>query len=112
MTKARPKKPAAPVPRDDTARHSILCALSRGEPLSALEISGEVRISEREVFAHLEHVRRSLRASGRRLVMVQAECLACGFVFQKRERLTRPGKCPVCGGGHIRAPLFFIIEEG
>lgn len=109
--KARPKKPAVPSPKDDTVRHAILALLSGGEPVSALEISGQVRIPEREVCGHLEHVRRTLRATGRRLVVIPAECPECGFVFHKRDRLTKPGKCPVCGGGHIREPLFFI-EQG
>jgi len=108
--KARPKKSPIPSQKDDTVRHAILAMLS-GEPVSALEISGEVRIPEREVYGHLEHVRKTLRATGRRLVVVPAECVECGFVFHKRDRLTRPGKCPLCGKGHIREPLFAVREE-
>ncbi|MRR35836.1 transcriptional regulator [bacterium] len=106
--KARPKKPAIPSPKDDTVRHAILAVLSSGEPVSALEISGEVRIPEREVCGHLEHIRKSLHATGRRFVVVPAECVECGFVFHKRDRLTKPGKCPLCGKGPIREPLFSI----
>lgn len=108
--KARPKKPTVPSPKDDTVRHAIIALLCR-DPVSALEISGEVRIPEREVCGHLEHIRMTLRATGRRLVVVPAECGGCGFVFQKRDRLTKPGKCPVCGRGPIREPLFSIREE-
>lgn len=108
--KPRPKKPAVPSPKDDTVRHDII-ALLCGEPVTALEISGQVRIPEREVCGHLEHIRRTLRATGRRLSVIPAECCGCGFVFHKRDRLTKPGKCPVCGSGHISEPLFSIEEE-
>jgi predicted Zn-ribbon and HTH transcriptional regulator len=109
--KQRPKKPTIPSPKDDTVRHAILAMLSSGEPVSALEISGEVRIPEREVCGHLEHVRRTLRSTGQRLLVVPAECPECGFVFHKRDRLTKPGKCPVCGSSHISEPLFSIGTE-
>lgn len=109
--KPRPKKPTVPSPKDETVRQAILALLAGGQPVSALEISGEVRIPEREVRGHLEHVRRTLRATGRRLVVVPAECPECGFVFHKRDRLSKPGKCPVCGNGHISEPLFSVEEE-
>jgi len=109
--KSGPKKPAVPSRKDDTLRHAILAVLSSGDPVSALEISGAVRIPEREVYAHLEHVRKTLRATGRRLAVIPAECGGCGFVFHKRERLTKPGKCPVCRGSHISEPLFSLGED-
>jgi predicted Zn-ribbon and HTH transcriptional regulator len=112
MIKSMPKKPTVPSPKDDTIRHAILAALSSGEPVSALEISGEVRIPEREVCGHLEHISKTLRATGRRLVVIPAKCGECGFVFHKRDRLTKPGKCPVCGKEHVREPLFSIEKEG
>lgn len=108
--KVRPKKPVIPTAKDDTVRHAIVVILSR-EPVSALEISGEARIPEREVYGHLEHIRMTLRSGGRRLVVTPAECTGCGFVFRKRERFTKPGKCPVCRDGHIREPLFSIEED-
>lgn len=43
--------------------------------------------------------------------MVPAQCLGCGFIFSKRERLTRPGKCPVCRHGQISEPLFAVIDQ-
>lgn len=109
--KARPKKPPVPSMKDDTVRHAIMTLLS-GETVTALDISREVRIPEREVSGHLEHICRTLRTTGLRLHVVPAECEECGFVFHKRTRLTKPGKCPVCRSGHIREPLFSLSEEG
>jgi len=76
-------------------------------PLSAWDLSGRVGIPEKEVAGHLEHIRASLHRSGRQLEVKPAECAKCGFVFEKRGRLTRPSKCPVCHSESVHAPLFF-----
>jgi predicted Zn-ribbon and HTH transcriptional regulator len=77
-------------------------------PLSALELSGIVGIPEKEVAGHLKHIRQSLHRTVRHLVVHPAECVSCGFVFEKRERLTRPGRCPVCRSESVHAPLFSL----
>jgi predicted Zn-ribbon and HTH transcriptional regulator len=108
--KTRPKKPAVPLLQEDTIRHAIMTLLA-GEPVTALDISREVRIPEREVAGHLEHIRKTLRTTGLRLQVVPAVCGVCGFVFHKRTRLTKPGKCPVCRSSHISEPLFSLGGE-
>lgn len=99
----------APVPpeRIETARRRILIIISE-RPLSAKAISADARIAEKEVSGHLDHLRRTLRREGRRVVVTPAECLACGFVFRKRERLGTPGRCPVCRSESVSEPLFFV----
>lgn len=101
----------APVPhaRLETARRRILVLISE-RPLSAREISADVRIPEKEVSGHLDHLRKSLHREGRRVAVTPAECLACGFVFRKRERFGKPGRCPVCRGESVTEPLFFVPE--
>lgn len=79
-------------------------------PASARDISGRVHISEKEVRGHLEHIHKTLERSGRELVVTPAECTHCGFVFKKRDRLTKPGKCPVCRSESIREPLFEAVK--
>lgn len=91
----------------DTVRHGIVFALEEG-PRSAKELSAAVGISEREVYGHLEHIRKSIAASGRHLVVTPAECKKCGFEFAKRERFKKPGKCPICRGESIHEPLFAL----
>jgi predicted Zn-ribbon and HTH transcriptional regulator len=103
------KEPVTPMETHDTTRHAIIAELSHS-PCSARDLSAAVRISEREVAVHLEHIRKSLVASGRHLVIIPAQCKKCGFVFAKREKLKRPGKCPVCKGESIQEPLF-VIEK-
>ena len=65
-------------------------------------------ISEKDVAGHLEHLQRSLRTGGAALEVLPAECLACGFVFKERTRLTRPGSCPECRATRIDPPAFRI----
>lgn len=103
----RPKKPFIPLEKHDTLRHEII-ALMGEHPVSARDISGEVRISEKDVLDHLEHIRAALHARGQHLDIAPAVCKKCGFEFKKRERLKKPGKCPVCQGEQIEPPLFSI----
>lgn len=109
--KERNKGPAVPPAMHDTVRRELIAALREG-PCSARDLSAAVGISEREVAGHLEHIQRSIGPTGQRLVVMPAVCKKCGFVFAKREKLTRPGKCPVCKGESIQEPLFEIQEEG
>jgi len=107
--KKRPNQPPIPVGMSDTVRHEISSALEQ-RVLSAGEISRKVRISEREVYSHLEHIRKTVSKFGKHLVITPAECRKCGFVFTKRERLRKPGKCPLCRGESIQEALFSIGE--
>lgn len=104
----KPKQPLIPQEREDTIRHKIISIIS-GQPLSAKEISADVRISEKEVSGHLGHIKKTLSKSGHNLVVTPSECNKCGFVFKKKDRLKKPGKCPVCSGESISAPLFSIM---
>jgi len=108
--KQRPRKPAVPRPAQETARHAVM-ELIRDHPLSAREISNQAHMAEKEVYSHLEHIRLSIHASGGFLEVTPAECRSCGFVFAKRDRLTPPGKCPVCRDEYIFEPLFSIRQR-
>jgi transcriptional regulator len=90
-----------------TVRQMIMDILPAGLA-TAKDLSARVRIPEKEVLPHLEHIRKSLHQSQQRLVMDPACCRACGFIFQKRERLRKPGRCPACQYSFIDAPVFRI----
>ncbi|MBI5102512.1 MAG: transcriptional regulator [Nitrospirae bacterium] len=108
MTTKKSRKETIPPERHDTVRHDIMHALE-GAELSAKEVSGKISVSEKEVYEHLDHIQKSLSEGKRRLKVTPAECVSCGFVFKKRERLKKPGRCPVCRSEHIHDPLFAII---
>lgn len=90
-----------------TIRQEIMALLSEGE-YGAKNISKIIRISEKEVYEHLEHIGRSLKSQKIRLKIIPALCLQCGFVFEGRNRFTSPGKCPKCKGEHIQDPEYGI----
>ena len=104
MTKKTEK---APPERSETPRAAIRAALL-GPALTAREISVRTSLREKDVATHLEHLERSLRHDGERLVIEPAKCLACDFVFKTRERLTTPGSCPKCRSERIAPPAFRV----
>jgi predicted Zn-ribbon and HTH transcriptional regulator len=105
--KNKPKKPPVPMDRRETVRQTII-SLLRDRERTAKELSGEVRVSEKEVYEHLGHIQISLNTGGETLHVTPAECRKCGFVFKKREKLKKPGRCPECRGESIEEPLFGI----
>jgi len=102
------EKPIVPADRKETVRRRILSLLS-GHSLTARQISAEVGIPEREAYAHMPHVKRTVARLGGRLAVTPAECRQCGYVFRKRERPNKPGRCPVCRGESISEPLFAVL---
>jgi len=105
--KVKSKEPFVPQERHDTIRQEIISVLAE-RTLSAREISAEIGISEKEVVDHLGHIRIAVHKSKERLMIIPAECKSCGFRFKKRERLTKPGKCPICRHKYIQEPRFSI----
>ena len=91
-----------------TIRQKIISLLNE-EEMSALEISGEVGISEKEVSEHLVHIARSVASQDKKVTIIPANCLSCGYVFEDRQRFTRPGRCPQCKKSHIQSPRFRIL---
>jgi transcriptional regulator len=104
-------EPPVPGERGSTVRSALKEALRTGsaeELRTAKDLSAAVGIREKDVAEHLEHLERSLKPEGLRLQVEPAECLACGFVFRDRTRLTRPGACPKCRSTRIDPPAFRI----
>ncbi len=101
------KRPPVPRPRGESVRRALRELLSHST-LSARDISAILGIPEKEVYGHLAHLRRSLHGGGIRFHLVPALCRQCGFVFSKRERPTKPGKCPQCRATAIQPPEFRI----
>ena len=97
--------------RVSTARSALLEALL-GTALTAREISVRAAMSEKDVTEHLEHLERSLRRQGQRLVVDPARCLACAFVFKSRTRFSTPGSCPECRSERVAPPAFRVEGAG
>jgi predicted Zn-ribbon and HTH transcriptional regulator len=92
-------------------REALRRALREG-PATAHDLSRAAGIRERDVPSHLEHLARSLARGGERLAVDPPACIACGFAFRERTRLTRPGACPACRSTRIDPPTFRIERIG
>lgn len=90
-----------------TIRQQIIAFLEQ-EALDAHTLSGLVGIREKEVYPHLEHIRKSLKARGQALAITPYHCRLCGFTFKDRKKLHAPGRCPQCKQGSIEPALFTI----
>jgi transcriptional regulator len=91
--------------RYETARQALRAALS-DTPRSAKELSGLAGLREKEVLEHLEHLERSLKHEGEKITVVPPRCLACGFAFRQRDRLSKPSRCAQCKSERIEAARF------
>ncbi|MBW2491232.1 MAG: transcriptional regulator [Deltaproteobacteria bacterium] len=90
-----------------TIRKEIMLLLGDKE-MSARGISSAVGIGEKKVYAHLFHISRSVKHQGKKLIIKPAECLGCGYVFEKRKRFTRPSRCPICKSEYIQNPMYRV----
>jgi len=103
----KPRQPFIPVARSQTIRQKILSLLG-GNTFSARDLSAEIGVSEKEIYYHLEHIQKSTDKSSHNFMITPALCKRCNFVFRKRDRLTKPGKCPICRGESIQEPQFSV----
>ena len=107
--KDKVKEPFLPVERFDTIRHRI-ASLLLAHSSTARQMSAELRIPEKEIYDHLEHIRKTMHTGTYRLVVQPATCEKCGFTFRKRDRLKGPGRCPMCRSESIAEPFFTVVE--
>jgi hypothetical protein len=96
----------------DTLRQAIISSLESAQgPVSFRDLSVELGVSEKDLPAHMEHVAKTLRSQGRRLIIIPASCRACGHEFGKRTRMTRPSRCPMCKSERIEPQLFTLGDH-
>jgi len=77
VNKDRNAEAHEPPERFETIRHYIAALLEEGTYTSK-ELSSIVKIPERDICDHLEHLQRSLAKGGRRLTVISASCRHCG----------------------------------
>ncbi|MFP3984068.1 MAG: transcriptional regulator [Desulfurivibrionaceae bacterium] len=101
------KEPPIPAEHPDSVRKQIISLLQE-DTCSARDLSAAVRIPEKEVYEHLDHIKKSSGHLNLRFAIIPATCQKCGYSFAKREKLKKPGKCPACSSEWIEAPRFAI----
>ncbi|GLI33702.1 transcriptional regulator [Desulforhabdus amnigena] len=92
---------------EETIRQLMIDLLSLGE-YTQRELSQLLKIREKEVADHLEHISRTVSAHKKKLIVVPATCLECGFSFENRRRFSKPSRCPRCKGEHLQDPRYRI----
>ncbi len=80
-----------------------LVDLLRGRMLPLSEIARIEKTRVQDLADDLEHLRKSLKHEGLRLIVEPAACQKCGFVFTKG-KLLKPGRCPKCKSTWIDEP--------
>lgn len=90
-----------------TVRKEMI-ALLEASTLDARALSGALGLPEKEIYPHLAHIQRSLKALKKMLVITPYHCQLCGFIFKERRKLHPPGRCPWCKQGSIGPALFTI----
>ncbi|MEM0345073.1 MAG: hypothetical protein QXE91_05300 [Thermofilaceae archaeon] len=84
---------------------------STDRPLDINQIAALLGLSPREagsIYEDLKHVAKSLRTSGKVLLMVPPTCKTCGYVFKDLDRPKKPSRCPKCRSERVSSPLFII----
>lgn len=84
-----------------------LIQLLENNPLSLKEISQLMDEEPKDIEEDIHHLIKSLKHIPYRLHIEPARCRKCGFSFHKN-KLHKPGKCPVCKGSWITEPRFSI----
>lgn len=96
-----------------TRERIIQVLLSSTTPLDIYQIqeAAGLDLKPSEIYEELEHVAKTLKRRGMRLVVVPARCRSCGYEFRDRERLKKPSRCPRCKSERIDPPKFYIISS-
>jgi predicted Zn-ribbon and HTH transcriptional regulator len=84
-----------------------LLELLQQQTATVHELALMLDVHPREIQDDLEHLVRSLKRSGQRLVVEPARCRKCGFEFS-RDKLGKPGRCPRCRETWIAEPRFHV----
>jgi predicted Zn-ribbon and HTH transcriptional regulator len=91
-----------------TFRRDLLKLLT-AQPRSVSSIARELGLTRGDVDDDFRHLIRSARAAGHTVTIEPARCRSCGFTFGE-EKLSKPGKCPMCRGTRLFEAQVSISE--
>jgi predicted Zn-ribbon and HTH transcriptional regulator len=80
------------------------------EPRTASSLARELGLPRRDLEQDLEHMIRSARAAGHRVIVEPARCRACGYLFGE-DKLSKPSRCPACKGTWLFEPLVRVEQR-
>lgn|SRR5579884_269455 len=105
MTRSSPpsqNRPAA----SETIRRRVMAEL-KDQTLTARDLSKILKVTEKEILGHLEHVARSIKPP-QRFIIEPSFCNRCQFTFAERRKFSSPSRCPHCRHEGISPPAFRI----
>ena len=96
-----------------TRRKSNAELLEKSEkPINAQDICITLDIKSRSiVYEDIGHIAKSVRNSGKELLIRPASCGKCGYIFSTRKVASRPSKCPKCRSQWILLPGYLIRSK-
>jgi transcriptional regulator len=110
--------------RDGSSKHRVdeapaatqtvrqrLAELLREEELTAHELSQRAGVPERELADHLRHLEHTVSQGAERLNKTAPHCIQCGFMFEARQKHSRPSRCPRCKSERLSPPRFRITRR-
>lgn len=89
----------------ETLRQQIFEA-SRS-PMSVKGLATRFGIPMNVVVDHLNHIAKSAKTAGYKLIWDSALCEKCEYRFTTRIRFTKPSRCPKCKDERILPPSFY-----
>ncbi|MHA1772038.1 MAG: transcriptional regulator [Candidatus Thorarchaeota archaeon] len=96
-----------------TRRERIAQLLEESDhPLTAQDIAEVLGLENRNVvFEDIEHIAKSAKREGKRVLIRPASCGKCGYVFTPKSA-KRPSRCPKCKSEWILLPGYLIRPSG
>ncbi|MEM4763128.1 MAG: transcriptional regulator [Desulfurococcaceae archaeon] len=100
-----------------TTREKIIDILRKTDrPLSVDELALilDVKLTAKEIYEHLHHIAKTIRARSRGceiLAMEPPHCRKCGYVFKDLDKPRKPSRCPRCRNELISPPRFIILRK-
>ncbi|NHI84355.1 MAG: HTH domain-containing protein [Candidatus Thorarchaeota archaeon] len=93
-----------------TRREKIKDLLEKtAQPLTAQELCNILEIQScSTVYEDIEHIAQSVKAEEKELLVRQASCGKCNYVFSSRKAAKKPSKCPKCRSEWILSPAYII----
>lgn len=91
----------------ETRRRELVEVLGKDKK-TVKQLADLFRVEPKFILEDLKHISISLKNVHKKLKEQFPLCNICGYEFRKREKLSRPSKCPKCRSEDITEPVFWI----
>jgi transcriptional regulator len=90
-----------------TRREQLVHFLTSAEH-TPRDLATLMRLPIRDLLDDLDHVRRSYLGS---FTIKPAVCRSCGFLFDQRDKMNTPSRCPTCKSERVAGPWLRIVVD-